>query len=54
MPGSAAGRNTPRTQEAEHMDLSYTFDKVEFVLTAVAAGATVLVALELIGLIGGA
>ena len=42
------------TKEAERMDLSNTLDKVKLVLTAVAAGAAVLVALESIGLIGGA
>ena len=34
------------TKEAERMDLSNTLDKVKLVLTAVAAGAAVLVALE--------
>ena len=42
------------TKEAERMDLSNTLDKVRLVLTAVAAGAAVLVALDTIGLIGGA
>ena len=41
-------------KEAERMDLSNTLDKVRLVLTAVAAGAAVLVALDTIGLIGGA
>lgn len=42
------------TKEAERMDLSNTLDKVRLVLTAVAAAAAVTVALESIGLIGGA
>ena len=41
-------------KETQHVDLSYTVDKVKLVLTAVAAGTTVLVAVEPIGLIGGA
>ena len=40
--------------ETERMVLSNNLDKVKLVLTAVAATAAVLVALESIGLIGGA
>ena len=36
-------------KEAERLGLSYTFDKVKLVLTAIAAGTTVLVAVEPIG-----
>lgn len=42
------------TKEAERMDLSNTLDKVRLLLTAVAASAAAVVALESIGLIGGA
>lgn len=42
------------TTETERMVLSNNLDKVKLVLTAVAATAAVLVALESIGLIGGA
>ena len=40
--------------ETDRMVLSNNLDKVKLVLTAVAATAAVLVALESIGLIGGA
>ena len=40
--------------ETERMALSNNLDKVKLVLTAVAATAAVLLALESIGLIGGA
>lgn len=52
--GTPANENARRGAEAERMDLSNTLGTVKLVQTAVAVGAAVLVALESIGLIGGA
>ena len=41
-------------KEAKRMDLSHTLDKMRLVVTAIAAGAAALVALDTIGLMGGA